>query len=341
MSQNRDTLLRLFALLRLIPTYPGYIATTTLLEKLRERGFAIDMRTVQRDLNRLSVPFSLLCDESITPYRWSLTQGAPLELRDMDPATALALHLAEGHLASVLPQSVFDLLAPQFRRARGYLDCSARNELADWARRVRTLPNGKALQPAPIDSEVWQQVSTALLEHKRLRVNYLSRSKEEVKTLELHPLGFITRHAISYVIASVEGYDDRRQFALHRIQQAECLDSSANNDACFDIDHFLSSNFNAPGSLKEVELVADISPDIAWILRETPLGHEQQIETLPDSDWHRLRAKVRDDQETLWWVFGLNSHIRVYEPARWTVTILDNLNQAMKFYENEANYGKR
>ncbi|WP_347878655.1 hypothetical protein [Pseudomonas aeruginosa] len=58
MSEAKDTLLRMFALLRLIPEFPGHIASTTLLEKLRDRGFFVDMRTVQRDLNRLSTPFS-------------------------------------------------------------------------------------------------------------------------------------------------------------------------------------------------------------------------------------------------------------------------------------------
>lgn len=67
MSQAKDTLLRLFALLRLIPTEPQRIATPTLLEKLRERGFSVTLRSIQRDLNRLSIPFSLQCNDSEVP----------------------------------------------------------------------------------------------------------------------------------------------------------------------------------------------------------------------------------------------------------------------------------
>ncbi len=76
MSQAKDTVARLLTLLRHIPRAPSFVATTTLQEKLRDRGFSVDMRTVQRDLNRLSSLFSLMCDERVTPYRWSFTKDA-------------------------------------------------------------------------------------------------------------------------------------------------------------------------------------------------------------------------------------------------------------------------
>src|SRR5690606_20405093 len=148
---------------------PRYVSSPTLLEKLHERGFSVDLRTVQRDLNRLSIPFSLISDESGGRYRWSHTKDTPLDLRDMAPSTALALGLAESHLKSLLPQSVINLLGPQFNKARNYLQDLGQNDLAHWARRVRAHPNGKALLPAQVDAAVWREVSTALLERRRLR----------------------------------------------------------------------------------------------------------------------------------------------------------------------------
>ena len=177
MSKAKDTLLRLFALLRLIPTEPQRIATPTLLEKLRDKGFSVTLRSIQRDLNRLSIPFSLQCNDSEIPFRWSFTRDAPLKLEDMDASTALALYLSESHLNTLLPQTVLDQLGPQFRRARNFLGDLGQNGLADWARRVRAIPNGKTLQPAPIAPEVWGQVSAVLLERRQLEVSYQSRSK--------------------------------------------------------------------------------------------------------------------------------------------------------------------
>lgn len=322
MAEAKDTLLRQLTLLRLIPEFPRYTSSQTLHEKLHERGFKVDLRTVQRDLNRLSTPFSLISQEKAGRNEWSHAKDAPLDLRDMEPATALALYLAESHLKSLLPQSVLDLLSPQFNKARNYLDDLDQNDLAHWARRVRAHPNGKALLPAQVNADVWRAVSVALLERRQLKVDYLSRSTTKRKELLLHPAGLISRHSISYLIANVDGYSDMRQFALHRIQSAEPLEAEAQHSEPLDLDHYIRfGGFNAPAPVEEVELVADVSPQIAWLLNETPLSHEQSLEPLDGSDWQRLRAKVPDDQETLWWVFGLGENVRVWEPQSWMQAI--------------------
>ena len=239
----------------------------------------------------------------------------------MDTPTALALYLAESHLQTLLPQSVLDQLGPQFRMARDYLDDLENNGLAHWAQKVRAIPNGKSLQPAQIAPYVWSQTSTALLERKQLQISYLSRSKVELKQLLIHPAGLVSRHAISYLIGSVDGYDDLRQFALHRIHQAECIEAPASVRDDFEIDRYIRQDLNTDAAIEQVELVADISPQIAWLLGETPLSTQQSLEPLKDSNWKRLRAMVPDDNETLWWIFGLSENVRVREPQSWADTI--------------------
>lgn len=335
MSQAKDTLLRLFALLRLIPTEPRRIATPVLLEKLRERGFSVTLRSLQRDLNRLSIPFSLQCDDSVVPFRWSFTRDAPLDLEDMDAPTALALYLSEGHLSTLLPQTVLDQLGPQFRRARNFLNGIDGNGLADWARRVRALPNGKALLPAALLPHVWEQISAGLLERKQLLVTYQSRSKSALKQLRLNPAGLVSRHAISYLLASVEGYIDLRQFALHRIQQVKVLDEAAEPYNSFDVDRYIASGaFSLRQGDSDVELIADVNPQIASLLRETKLSHDQTLSELPGSDWLRLQAKVPLERETLWWIFGLNSNIRVLSPQVWVDEICQRLSSMHELYQS-------
>ncbi|MFU5907212.1 helix-turn-helix transcriptional regulator [Pseudomonas aeruginosa] len=334
MSQAKDTLLRLFALLRLIPTAPQRIATPTLLEKLRDRGFSVTLRSIQRDLNRLSIPFSLQCDDSEIPFRWSFTRDAPLDLEDMDAPTALALYLSESHLNPLLPQTVLDQLGPQFRRARNFLNGLGGNGLADWSRRVRAIPNGKTLLPAALDLQVWGQVSAGLLERRQLQVTYQSRSKGAIKHLRLHPAGLVSRHTISYLLASVEGYKDLRQFALHRIKKVELLDEPANQHTSFDVDLYIRQDLNASSPIQQVELAADISPQIAWLLSETPLGPQQSLSPLPNTDWQNLRVPVPDDQETLWWVFGLGENARVYKPEKWSEEIKQKAARLVELYKS-------
>lgn len=334
MSDPKDRLFRHLALLRLIPREPRSMSSTELLQKLKTQGFEIDLRTLQRDLDRLSRDFQLISDESERPYRWSFTKGAPqVDFPALDTPTALAFALAESHLGKLLPPSILGLLEPHFDIARRQIEGLEHNHLARWAKCVRVLPNGKTLHPAEVDQDIWERVATALLEGRQLDIRYLSRSKREAKSLRIHPAGLVARHSISYLIGTVDGYDDLRQFALQRIEQAEVLAESACVAAGHDIDDYIASGaFALRQSAKEVELVADVNSQVAWLLNETPLTHQQTLEPLPDSDWQRLRAMVPLDQETLWWIFGLNDSIWVHEPEVWVDEIRERVEKMRGFY---------
>lgn len=334
MADPKDTLLRQLALLSLIPELPRSTSTAILLAKLEERGFSVNLRSVQRDLVRLSVMFPLCCAEEGGRKLWSFAEGTSLDLRDMDAPLALALTLAEEHLHNLLPQTALDLMAPQFRKARNYLDGLDKNQLANWSKRVRAVPNGKSLLPAVITSEIWAAVSEALLEHRQLKVIYQSRNKGESRNFVLHPAGIVSRHAVSYLIASVNDYGDLRQFALHRIVHAELLYEPAKPHESFNVDSYIREDLNTGSTIEQVQLVANIAPNIAWLLRETPLSVQQSIEPIAGSDWFRLQAQVPDDTETLWWVFGLGEHACVQEPAHWREQVQQKLTVMQRLYDH-------
>ncbi|MEQ9861399.1 WYL domain-containing protein [Pectobacterium cacticida] len=340
MSDPKDRLFRHLALLRLIPREPKSISTLELLEKIKEQQFEIDLRTLQRDLVGISLYFPLLCDENRRPYHWSFLKDTPqFDLPTLDTPTALAFVFAENYLERLLPPSVLARLKPHFAMARQRLQGLTHNNLGLWAERVRALPNGKTLLPADVDADVWEEVSTVLMEQRQLQIVYLSRSKGESKRLRIHPAGLVARHAVSYLIGTVDGYNDLRHFALHRIQQATRLEMPACQQDGFDIDHYIQSGaFSSRQREQEVMLVADIHPQIAWLLRETPLSHQQSLKPVPNSGWYRLRALVPLDQETLWWIFGLNDNIRVYEPDVWVQEIKKKVERLRQMYEEQA-YG--
>lgn len=319
MSGRQDTLFRHLALLQLIPRGPHYRATTTLKDLLEERGFSVEMRTIQRDLEKLSSHFPLLCDTTRRPFRWSFDPAFKSNLPAMDTATALTLVLAEEYLRGLLPQIAIDQLAGQFENARKYLESLNGNRLAHWSRYVKAIPNGKELLPVRIDHNVWQLVTDALINHYALDVEYRSRSKEECKTFTLHPLGIVARHSISYLLATVNDYDDVRQFALHRILNISLSEQAYRPRPDFSVDQYISTGaFGYPLDDRPVRLKARIRPHVAWLLSETPLSEDQTLTTKPDPDgWYRLEAEVPNDQQTQWWIQGFGSAIDVIEPSDW------------------------
>ncbi|MGH8054890.1 MAG: helix-turn-helix transcriptional regulator [Stenotrophomonas sp.] len=335
MSKNdpKDPLVRSLVLLGLIPRYPKSASVQELKAALEQRGFSVTARTLQRDLGeKLSTRFPLISQNDGQTLRWSFDSQAQITLPATDTAAALAMNLAEGHLKHLLPPGVLALLEPQFATARNHLQSLQHNPLTRWAQRVRSLPNGKTLLPASVDGQVWESAATALLEQRQLQVDYFSRVKGEVKTMTLHPKGLASRGPASYLIASVGDYTDVRHFALHRIQKAEVLSEPARDDD-FDMDAYLpTAAFTPRQGTGMVELVADVHPDTAGILQETPLSDDQILESLAETNWLQLKASVPDDQEMLWWVYGHGKNILVHEPASWATIISENSRAVQTLY---------
>lgn len=335
MSDPKDTLFRQITLLQLIPRYPKRISTPELIVKLKERGFQVTPRSLQRDLSdRLSLYFPLICHDEEKPYRWSFDKAANYNLPSLDIPSALAFHLAEQQLQGLLPPTVVDQLSPQFSAAHQHLENLNHNALGRWAKRVKALPNGKTLIPARIEEETWRLVTEALLENCCLKVTYLSRKKEELKDFTLHPAGLVAQQSSSYLVAKVDGYDDLRQFALHRIKEVEVTNKPAEIDPGFAIDDYIQQGaFTRQKSPERVKLIADVHPQVAWRLKETPLSEEQNITLLEGyTDWFRLEALVPDDQETLWWVYSLNTAIRLHAPEAWVKAVYANAKELSAWY---------
>ena len=64
-----DALLRHWAMLRLIPRHPRRIDTGRIRDELARQGYDITLRSIQRDLNKLSAVLPLCSDQS-KPQGW-------------------------------------------------------------------------------------------------------------------------------------------------------------------------------------------------------------------------------------------------------------------------------
>ncbi|MGP9679233.1 hypothetical protein ACT3TC_11430 [Halomonas sp. AOP27-A1-41] len=77
-----------------------------------------------------------------------------------------------------------------------------------------------------------------------------------------------------------------------------------------------------------------VARPVAWLLQETPLSDQQTIEALPDSGWYRLTAQVPDDQQTLWWLMGMSTNVKVLAPSTWRETLKTNAAQVLAHYQD-------
>lgn len=77
------------------------------------------MRSIQRDLEKLSTDFPLLVDETTRPFRWFFQRDATMDIIPaLDLPAALTFELAQVYLSPMLPPRALSHLEPHFDEAR-------------------------------------------------------------------------------------------------------------------------------------------------------------------------------------------------------------------------------
>lgn len=313
--QANDTLLRHWRMLREIPRHPRRISTADLQQRLAAAGFDTTIRTIQRDLIKLSSALPLLSD-ACKPQGWSWEANTPqLDLPSLEPQTALVFHLAERYLQPLLPASTLNYLSPWFRTATGVLDNQG-NGLSGWRKKVRVLSPGQPLHPPQIDHVIQATVTQALLFNRKLTVSYRPRqANQENKHYEVNPLGLVVRDRVIYLICTLREYNDIRQLVLSRISTASLLESSARHIKGFDLDNYIAQGeFGWPLETgKTLQLIVRFDRNAATLFIERPLDAQQTVEDI-DEQTVELTATVLDTKELRRWLLNFGAFAEVIAP---------------------------
>lgn len=328
MSRSVETLYRQWVMLAKIPRFPRRISVLDLKQILSAEGFEIDVRTVQRDLDKLSLTFPLNYDTEGRKNYWFWIETASVQdLPGMEPVTALAFEMAESYLTPILPKATLDLLQPYFQRAKQVLQAATHSQLKKWPDKVAIISRGPDLIKPKIAPELQHVVYEALLKEKQIKATYKPRTKRKSVVYNVHPLGIVNRHGVIYLVCTLWDYQDIKQLALHRLKSAEILEDKAASPESFNLSSYIKSDnqFAYPVTTEMIRLKVLFEPITGEHLFETPLASDQII--VPQDDGRLLlEASVADTQELRWWLSGFGSQIEVQGPP-----------VLREYFQNEAN----
>ncbi len=327
-----DPLLRHWVMLRMIPRHPKKIDPPTLRSLLAKEGYSVDLRSVQRDLHKLSSVFPLLKDDH-RPAGWSWqTSAPPFDVPGMDPHTAIAFRLVEQQLQHQLPRTTLDALKPHFKLAKGVLGGLRREGLPAWNDKVRATPRGQLLLAPKVAPSVLTAVYDALLEEKRLQIRYRNRA-DKTSTGPINPLGLVFRDALPVLVCTWFDLDeDIRTLPLQRIEKASILDEKRRTPLDFDLGAYVESgeaSFRL--SPKPIKLVARFDPSAARSVVETPLSAEQKVVT-EKGGWIRVEAVVEDTRVLRGWLLSFGPLVEVVKPVAVRRDVAEATRAAAKRY---------
>jgi predicted DNA-binding transcriptional regulator YafY len=310
-----DSLLRYFDMLSMIPRQPNSISTPDLLNKLLDAGYLVDIRTLQRDLDKLSAShlFPITNEGNTKPLRWQWPSNTKrIQLPTMTSNEALTFKLVQTFLEPLLPPSIRSHMADYFHCAENVLHASP---LATWFNKVQIIPNSLSLQPPEIDAEILAVIYEALLKNHRLKATYHAVERD-AKTYEVNPLGLVFRHNVIYLVATIADYHDIKQLALHRFVAAELTNTAVNMPDGFSLAEYIKQGeFDYPTNDAHQTILTKfkISPFMKQLLQETPLSDDQRISPL-EGDLYLLEATVKNTEQLRWWIRSFSTNIEVLEP---------------------------
>jgi len=331
-ANSRSTLSRQWELLKLLPSRPPGYTVQMLVEQLADAGYEISKRTVERDLNELSLLFPLQCNNKGMPYGWYWTPGSSSDLPGVTLSEALTLQLVETSLRPLLPAGILKSLQPRFAQARQKLDAlTAQMPAARWIDKIASVAPELNLIAPEIDADLLDAIQQALLGDQQINSTYFAAHTNKTRTLTLNPLALILRGNISYLAATVEPYTDVRLFAMHRFKQVEILETPTNRPADFELKTYIRSGALQFSQGDVIQLKARISGDLVNLLTETPLSADMQIKAV--GDVHELTSTVLDSWQLHWWVLSQANAIEVLEPPELRAEISRKIAMAHAMYE--------
>lgn len=313
-----DSSLRLILMLQQIPREPRYISSQQLYARLDDAGYAVSLRTVQRDLVKLSSHFPLVQSEATgrgkTGVAWAFSKNSQhMAFPGMDAVTALTVSMAFEHLKPLLPRQVMQHLQPWQREAEEQLHKLNSSKYQGWMDKVRIAPQ-HFLQAPQVDAEAVGWIYEALLENRQFRATYKDKAERII-----HPYGLVQQGHTLYLLCRFYEFDDVRITALHRYQSVELLDESVRPFPEFNIDDYLDS-----GAMQWVlpdqqclELKLRISPWLAQHLEETPLSGNQVLTADAQYPEHfLLEVEVLDGMQLRRWLLSQGTGLQVLGPEQ-------------------------
>jgi predicted DNA-binding transcriptional regulator YafY len=299
----------------------------------------VTQRTVRRDLQVIEeAGFALEQTTVAGEKRWRLDRHCfpGLVERGLSVSELCALYLSRALVESFAGAPFREDL----RRAFDKIEDALPTRL--W-RYVERLPSALAAKTEPakfrgVDVPAYlTRLTDAVLEHKRVHMNYESFSSRAVKEYRIEPHRLLYGQGGIYLHAYVPMYGGMRTFAVERIRHLEVLPETFEPHEELEAEVFPHSMGVYSGRPERVEL--EFTREMAPYILERQWHRTQAVDRRPDNTV-RLRLHVSVDWALRHWILSFGGGVRVIEPPRLAEEILAEIDEARRQYAPQFDFGE-
>lgn len=289
----------------------------------------ISLATFKRDLeylrSRLNIP--IVWDREAAGYRFD-PSARMQELPGLwfNAAEIHALLTMQHLLQNLEPGLLGPHIEPLLARLSAVIDSSDLPADA-MQRRIRILHATRRALPLAH----FQTAARALLERRRLRVEYYNRARDDCTGRELSPQRLVHYRDDWYLDAWCHLRGGIRSFAVDAVRAAEVLPGPACEIPETELDAVLASGYGIFGGRDTQWAVLRFTPLRArWVAQEQ--WHPQQRGRREDDGSYVLEIPFSDDRELLMDILRHGDEVEVLGPALLRERVRERLSAALRRY---------
>ena len=288
--------------------------------------------TLKRDLeylrSRLHAPIEW--DRDAGGYRFATAKkhGPRYELPGLwfNASEIHALLTMQHLLAGIEPGLLGPHVKPLLSRLHALLD-STDHSAQEIAKRIRILH--MASRKAQLAH--FELVATAVLRRKRLHLQYLTRSRNEVTERDVSPQRLVHYRDNWYLDAWCHLRKDVRSFAIDAIRKAALLEVAAKEVSDNVLDAVLGSGYGIFSGKKTTVATLRFTPQRAlWVALES--WHPKQKSRIEKDGCYVLEFPYSDDRELVGDILRHGAEVEVVGPAGLRERVAGELRKAASRY---------
>ena len=303
------------------------ISFQELLERLE-----VSPATLKRDIahmrDRLNAP--VLFDKELGGYRFG----------EQGPGTAYelpGLWFSEGEIHALLTMQHLlnnldsgGLLGPHIQPLQSRLTAilGTANDDADQVKKRIKVENMGARH---LHLEQFQAVGSALLNRKRLIIEYHARGTNEISTREVSPQRLMHYRGNWYLDAWCHAKNAMRNFSVDMIQKAEITEKLADDVAEDVLNELLATGYGIFSGKNVQWATLHFTPERArWVADER--WHSKQKSKVLKDGTYELKVPYSDHRELIMDILKYGADIKVVEPESLRKMVAETLKTAMGNY---------
>lgn len=298
-----------------------------------QQRLEVSRATLHRDIKdlreRMNVP--ILCDRDTGTYRIDTSveryelPGVWFSAGEIHALLSMQQLLAAFDAGGLLAEHV----GPLRQRLLGMLE-SATDSADDIARRIRIL-SAAARHYAP---QHFQHIAAALMERRRLSIEYVARSKGDASQREISPQRLTHYRDNWYLDAWCHLRDELRSFAVDAIKTVKTMDAAAREIPESELDAALGAGYGIFAGAEVQWATLLFTPDRArWVAAEH--WHPEQQGCFLDDGSYQLRLPYSNDPELIMDILKYGPDCEVVGPVGLREKVVGLLKAAVGRYGDE------